>query len=114
MTLQISDKQLQAWQREHIYTDKYGTYSVTISNGRVSGFFNSQSGEHFSRFDFEYNPVEKRPHPWHKYGYEGSAHGYIGLLGVDCDLDEVPKFQHPNDLYQWIREYLGHPKTTFN
>jgi len=112
MMTQISDKQLQAWQREHIYTDKYGSYSVSIFNGRVSGFFYSQSGEHLSRFDFQYNPVEKRPHPCR--GDKGSAHGYIGVLGMDSGIDAVPQFNHPNGLYQWLREYFGYQRTTFD
>ena len=112
-----TEKQIKAWQRTHTY-DGHG-YHVEISNGRVAGYFNSPDGEHVSKFDFEYNPFEKvfkhpdsnlvnHPSDFASWPLES---GWLGVLGCDSSFTPVPSFDHPNDLYQWLREEFGYSRT---
>ena len=98
-TITMTEKQQKAWQRQHQYLDRYGIYKVTIENGRCFGHFNSSCGEYVSRFDF---------------AYDSEKGGEIGILGDNGgDTWNVPCLVHPNELYNWLRDFFGYEKSTF-
>jgi hypothetical protein len=101
-----TEKQMKAWSRVHTY-DGHG-YQVKVGGGMAAGYFNSLDGEAVSRFGFQYDPfakAEKDPDS------ASVGHGWLGVLGTDSTFVEVPAFDHPNDLYQWLREEFGYPRT---
>jgi len=106
-TATITEKQAKAWGRVHTY-DGHG-YHVTIEKGIAKGYFNSLGGEAVSRFEFSYNPLAKEQRNPDSAAMLG--HGWLGVLGMDTTFDEVPQFNHPNDLYQWLREEFGYTRT---
>ncbi len=115
--MELTEKQKAAWQKTHIYESR--SYRVEISNGQAKGFFNSPCGEHVSRFEFEYNPIEAtvRDPNWKLSTYtlykeEAPQHGWLTVGSGDNWIDiPLPQFAHPNDLYQELREQFGYSRT---
>lgn len=97
--ISLTEKQKKVWQRQVQYLDRLGIYNVTIEGGRCFGYFNTLNGESVNRFDFPYTPENG---------------GVIGILGDNSGCFwNVPPLPHPNELYNWLRDFFGYEKTSF-
>ena len=97
--ISLTEKQKKVWQRQVQYLDLLGIYKVTIENGRCFGHFNNLNGESVNRFDFPYTPENG---------------GVIGILGDNSGCFwNVPPLPHPNELYNWLRDFFGYEKASF-
>lgn len=115
-TATMTEKQAQSWERKSEYFHHNNCFHLVIADGRVTGYFNSQCGEYQSKIDFAYNPKEKteRDPNWRlatytNYQEKPPAHGWLSVgSGDNWEEIEVPQFNHPNDLYKWIKNHFGY------
>lgn len=105
----LTEKQIKAWQQKSVYIG--ADYELTFENGTIKGYFTAYNGEYTQKVNIKYNPIEALcADPLQES--EDLAHGWLVMGGGDSwSSEEIPHFQHPNDLYQWLREAHGYPTT---